>query len=580
MSKVNVKAIEQALEINATVDSAIAYAHDVVDGRRIECEYIQWSAKRFIDDLDTQDERGLRFMPPMAEKVLTFFPMFCVHVEGELAGKPIYLEDWQAFFLVQLFGWYRYDFDDERWVRRFNMLYLEVARKNAKSMLLSGIAIYMLAFDGEEGAQIYTAATKKDQAKIVFDASAQMVKKSPALQKVIKVHKTHLEVVSNFSRCRPLSRDADSMDGLNSHCNIIDELHAHPKRELFDVLVDGTLARVQPITAVITTAGSNKEGICYDQRKIGLDVLNPDLPQAQDDSYLVVVYTLDEHDDPYDEKNWPKANPNLGKSKKITLLRTLAARAKLSALARLNFLIKQLNVWSDAAISWIDTAKWAELGGDMPSNLNTLPFWTGVDYAPVYDVTAKINLYADNENQHYYIKCSFYYPEESVASLPNDLQSKFKRWAGNGYLQLLPGSMLKTEVLEHEILQDMGAENNQEVCLDPWNTYQLTAKLYDAGKDAVHVGQTVRNFTEAMKFIDGLILEKQITHDGNPMMAWMMGNVEVKPDLNDNIFPRKAGKKKENKIDGPTALFTAMNRAMINASTFDAFSNINPEDLY
>ncbi|MER2493376.1 terminase large subunit [Catenovulum sediminis] len=564
--------IESALEKNATVDDGIQYAMDAAKPDSNQCVYVRQAAQRFLNDLHHGQERGLAFSRQHAEKILTYFPFFCVHVEGELSGQPIYLEPWQSFVLINVFGWYRFDDELDRWVRRFDKLYLEVPRKNAKSMLLSGIGTYMTAFDGEGGAQVYSAATKKDQAKIVFDAAAEMVKKSPALKKIFSVQKIELTVESSFSRFRPLARDADSLDGLNSHCNIVDELHAHKTRELWDVLINGTAARTQPLTAAITTAGTNREGICYQQREYVASILKG---KIEDDSYFGVIYTIDDNDDPYDESNWFKANPNLGKSKKLKTMRSEAKQAQISGEAKINFLIKHLDYWTDAAVEWIDSIKWQNCAQEFPENVHELPCWVGVDYAPMHDVTAVILLYSDQSSGKFYVKSEFYYATNSIDELPEAIQTKFKRWEHSGHLKTVAGSMMDLDTVEARILELKTHPNVKEINLDPWNTYQLTARLDDKGLDAVHVPQTVKNFSESMKFTEALVFEQKLIHDNNPMMNWMIGNLQVKPDLNGNVFPRKADNKSENKIDGPVGLFTAMNRAMINATEFNPLDHID-----
>lgn len=593
MDKVFQEQVERALDLNPTVQDAINWALNVIDGSELACKYVRWSCLRFYNDMVHGQNRGLLFVPEKAATALAFFPSFCTHVKGELAGQPIVLAPHEAFIIINLFGWYKWDIDEGRYTRRFTRAYDEVARKNNKSTLSSGIGLFMLGADGEGGAEVYAAATKKDQAKIVFDAAAAMAKKSPLLSE-IKVHKTHMEIESNNSVFRPLSRDADSLDGLNSHCNIVDELHAHKFRDLWDVLITGTGSRLNPLTLAITTAGFSKDGICFEQRQIIIRILDPD-DEYEDDTYFGIIFTLDEDDDPFDETAWPKANPNLGRSKKIRDMRSHAKEAQIGLLAKLNFLVKHLNVWSDVAGAWLDLKHWKALAGDLPDDIESLPMWVGYDYAPEQDITAIIRLYVEfetvtvpiekngvsemvtiQEPKHLYIKTDFYFPEIGLSYLPERIQNRVKQWGDKGFINITPGAQMRNSILQPVLMTYGAQENCKELCMDPWNTREMTGNLDEEGVEVMHIGQTVRNFSDVMKKLEAMIHDKAVTHDGNPVMNWMMGNVEVAPDRNDNIFPRKAGEKKHNKIDGATALFTAMNRALINGGeTPSAYEDSN-----
>jgi len=552
---------QTAIEQNATVDDAIQYARDVVESKIVAGKLLVKACQRFLNDLEHGEKRGIKFSRNKAVRALNFFPVFCCHIKGELKGQPIVLEPWQAFIVVQTFGFFKKN-KKGKWVRRFRWIYIEVARKNGKSTLISGIALYMLAFDGEGGAEVWCAAVDKDQAKIVWDAAAAMIELSPALREILKItrSKNLVELPSNYSKFQPLSRDTKKMDGLNVHCGILDEVHAHPTREVFDLVKDGMSSRLQPLLAMITTAGVNKQGICYEQRKYVADVLS-DESDTENDAYLGVVFALDEDDDPYDEEAWPKANPCLGVSKDLDALEQNAELAKVSGAARINFLIKDLNRWVDGGIRWIEIAKWRACQGDFPPEVYDLPCWLGVDLSIKGDVTALVKLFRGDGV--WYVETEFYYPKESLAFLPDEHKPLFKKWADEGHLNIMPGYMIDLDKIEERIVELYSSLNIIEVCVDPWKAHQLNFRLAQQDIDALEVGQTVKNFTEVIETIDGFIDSKLIVHDGNPVMDWMMGNIEVSIDRNDNVFPRKANDDRNNKIDGGTALFTAGHRAFI-----------------
>lgn len=561
-----VETLAKAVKANATVDSAIQYAKDIVAGEIVAGKKMKQACQRFLTDLEQQDKSGFKFSRKRAERALKFFPLFCCHIKGSLAGQPIVLEDWQAFIIVNIFGWFQKS-RAGKWVRRFRYVYIEVARKNGKSTLLSGIALYMMVFDGEGGAEIYCAAVDKDQARIVWEASAAMIEKSLALSSVLKVTRSKylVELVKNYSVFLPLSRDTKKMDGLNVHCGILDEVHAHPDRKVFDLVKDGMSSREQPLLAMITTAGTNKLGVCFEQRKHVANILSGDTKDKESERYFGAIFDLDDEDEPYDEEAWKKANPCLGKAKLPDAMDSQAALSKISAIARINFLIKDLNRWLDGGIRWIDLEKWKACASnkdfESKEDLRNMPCWLGVDLSIKGDVTALVLVFQGLTQ--WYVKTELIYPKHSITDLSDEKKQLFKDFVNSGHLTLVNSYMVETDVVEKRITELKCLYNIQEVCLDPWKSHQLTKKLNDKGIEGLHVGQTVKNFSETMQTIDGYIDEKKIVHDDNPMMNWMMGNVEVSMDKNDNIFPYKAENDRENKIDGPTAFFTAMFRAMV-----------------
>lgn len=552
---------EQAFEKNATVDDAIQYANDVLSRKIVSGKLLRQSCRRFIDDLKHGESRGIKFSRSAASRALNFFPLFCCHIKGELKGQPIILEPWQAFIIAQLFGFHKKN-SRGKWVRRFKWVYIEVARKNGKSTLVSGIALIMLAFDGEGGSEVWCAAVDKDQAKIVWDAAAAMIELHPVLRDLLKItrSKNLVELTSNYSKFSPLSKDNKKMDGLNVHCGILDELHAHRTREVFDLVKDGMSARVQPILVMITTAGVNKNGVCYEQRKYVAGILDEE-SEEENDEYLGVIFSIDEGDDPYDSKQWIKANPCLDVSKPMDSIRSSAKLAKVSAGARINFLIKDLNHWVDGGIRWIDKLNWEACGIELPENINDFDCWLGVDLSIKSDLTAIVKVFKDNET--YYIKTEFYFPRDSLKELPDDQKVMFKRWVDDGHLTIIDGHMIDLEIILKRIKEIYKESNVKEVCYDRYQAMYLANSLDNDDIDAIEVAQTVANFSPTMQLIDGYIDSKLILHDNNPVMTWMMGNVEVSVDHHDNIYPRKANKDRANKIDGATALFTAAHRAFI-----------------
>lgn len=555
----------------ATVADGIRYAEQVVAGEIVTGELIRLACQRFLDDLEYGPERGIYFMEERARHILDFY-RFVPHVKGALAGKPIELMPWHTFILINIFGFViplvdeltgeaQYDDDgDPVLVRRFRTAYNEVARKNAKSTLSSGIGLYMTGADGEGGAEVYSAATTRDQARIVFEDAKNMVKKArSSLGRLFEFNKLAIYQERSASKFEPLSSDANNLDGLNIHCGIVDELHAHKTRDVWDVLETATGARLQSLLFAITTAGFNREGICYELRDYAIKVLRG---VVEDDTFFAAIYTPDEDDDPFDESIWIKANPGLGVCKRFDDMRRLAKKAKEQIAARPNFLTKHLNMWVNAESAWMDTGKWDSCPENAPDDeLKNYPVWVGVDLSNKIDVTAAVKVYEDPRGQ-LHMKCKFWLPEDRVVTAPKHIADLYRKWGAAGYLELTDGEVVDHDIIKADILAWCEGEELRELGFDPWSAVQFSRRLAEEGIPLVEVAQTVKNLSESMKTVQADVYSGKFHHDHNPVMSWMMSNVTVKPDRNDNIFPNKSTP--ENKIDGPFALFTAKSRQMVN----------------
>lgn len=555
----------------ATVSDGIQYAERVLSGEIVAGELVRLACQRFLNDLEHGPERGIYFSEDRAQHVLDFYN-FVPHVKGALAGKPIDLMAWHVFILINIFGFViplidemtgeqMFDEDgDAIMVRRFRTSYDEVARKNAKSTLSSGIGLYMTGADGEGGAEVYSAATTRDQARIVFDDAKNMIKKAPRTLGRLFAHvKLNIHQERTASKFEPLSSDANNLDGLNIHCGIVDELHAHRTRDVWDVLETATGARLQSLLFAITTAGSNKEGICYEQRDYAIKVLRG---VVDDDTYFAVIYTLDEEDDPFDEKNWPKANPGLGICKRWDDMRRLAKKAKEQIAARPNFFTKHLNIWVTAESAWMDMDRWgkcADIASD--DDLRNWPLWVGIDLANKIDICAAVKTW-HAPNGHTHTKSKFWIPEGRLETAPKHISELYRKWADAGFLDLTDGDVIDHGYIKAEVEAWVKGESLKEIAFDPWSATQFSLALAEEGLPLVEVSQTVKNLSESMKAVQADVYGNKIHHDGNPVMTWMMSNVTVKPDKNDNIFPNKSTP--ENKIDGPVALFTAKSRLLVN----------------
>jgi len=555
----------------ATVSEGIQYAERVLSGEIVAGELVRLACQRFLNDLEHGPERGVYFNEDSAQHILDFYN-FVPHVKGALAGKPITLMAWHVFILINIFGFVVPLIDemtgkqvldedgDTVMVRRFRTAYDEVARKNAKSTLSSGIGLYMTGADGEGGAEVYSAATTRDQARIVFDDAKNMIKKAPrTLGRLFGHVKLNIHQERSASKFEPLSSDANNLDGLNIHCGIVDELHAHRTRDVWDVLETATGARLQSLLFAITTAGTNKEGICFEQRDYAIKVLRG---VVEDDTYFALIYTLDEGDDPFDEANWPKANPGLGICKRWDDMRRLAKKAKEQVAARPNFFTKHLNIWVTAESAWMDMDRWDKCN-DIASDdeLVKWPLWVGIDLANKIDICAAVKTWLA-PNGHTHTKSKFWIPEGRLETAPKHISELYRKWADAGCLELTDGDVIDHGYIKAEVEAWVKGESLKEIAFDPWSATQFSLALAEEGLPLVEVAQTVKNLSESMKSVQAEVYGAKIHHDGNPVMNWMMSNVTVKPDKNDNIFPNKSTP--ENKIDGPVALFTAKSRLLVN----------------
>ncbi|MDU4943827.1 MAG: terminase TerL endonuclease subunit [Mixta calida] len=563
----------------AKVADGIRYAERVVGGEIVACKYVKQACARFLDDLQEGEKRNIFFSESRAQHILNFYK-FVPHVKGDLAGKPIELMDWHIFILINIFGFVVPLVNEQTgeqvlsdkgrpvMVRRFRTAYNEVARKNAKSTLSSGIGLYMAGADGEGGAEVYSAATTRDQARIVFNDAVNMIKQSrAALGRLFDYNKLAIFQERTASKFEPLSSDANNLDGLNIHCAIVDELHAHRTRDVWDVLETATGARSQSLLFAITTAGFNREGICYELRDYAVKVLSG---VVEDDTFFGIIFTLDEGDEPFDEKVWQKANPGLGICKRWDDLRRLAKKAQEQVSARNNFFTKHLNIWVSAESAWMDMMKWEDCEPLAPVHeLKTYPMWVGVDLANKIDICAAVKVWRAPAG-HVHADFKFWLPEGRLERCSRQMAELYQKWSDSGHLTLTDGDVVDHAVIKEDLLAWIAGENLREIGFDPWGATQFSLSLAEEGVPMVEVAQTVRNLSEAMKETEALAYAGRLHHNNHPVMTWMMSNVTAKVDKNDNIFPNKSTP--EAKIDGPVAMFTGLSRLILNGGE-------EPQDL-
>lgn len=537
------------------------YAIDVVAGKVSACKFVRLACQRHLDDLQKQG-RGkwpYVFDEQRANRVCTFLEMLR-HTKGKWArnNERISLEPWQCFVVCVPFGWvYR-----ETGLRRFRDVYIEVPRKNAKSTLVSGIALYMLVADNEPGAEVYAAATTHKQARLVFDDSRQMARKDSDFCRYfgVEVQQHALIVEDTGSKYIPLSAEGSTLDGLNVHFAPIDELHAHKTRDVYDVIDSGRGSREQPMIFAITTAGTNRAGICYERRTHLVKVLNG---VFEDESCFGVIYTIDDGDDWTDPTVWAKANPNYGISIFPDGMESAARYAMSMASKQPEFLTKRLNVWVNADSAWMDMRAWdaCEDTSLQLEQFEGLECYIGLDLASKVDIAAKVYLF--EKEGIIYLFGSYWLPERAVE---NESNSQYQGWQRQGLLNVSPGEVTDYDDIEESIIQDQRRFDLLEVGFDPFQATQLSSHLLEENVPMVEVKPTVLNFSEPMKQLEALVLSGRLRHNGCPVMTWMVSNVVCHTDAKDNIYPRK--ERPENKIDGVVAALTALNRQMANQNDY------------
>lgn len=595
-------------QINAT-EVAIKYAVDVYNGSIVAGNLVKLAAKRFLRDMKYGHERGLYYSPEKAQHVVTFFG-YLRHSKGEWGprqgrkGEVFVLQPWQVFILVNLFGWYKAD-----GTRRFREAYIEVARKNGKSTFMSGIGLYMLVADDEPGAEVYTAATKKEQAKIIFNESVKMRDASEYLaariDKAGGKHCNNMFVLSTGSKFEPQASEDQTLDGLNSHCILIDELHVHPTRALYDVLHESTASRRNPLTIAITTAGFDKLGICFKQRTIGEQILIGAVEACKTDDFFAFIACMDEGDDWKDEKNWPKANPNLGVSAKLDKLRAAAEKAKMDPTALNSFLRKHLNVWTSQDVAWMPMTKWAlcNVAGPLVPvrklREQALEFLKGRECYGGMDLSSKIDLAAFalvfppvkerkekrpkggkflpnphpgypgpvqqwedvvvvKADPNWYVLVWHFMPKDNIEGRVKNDRVPYNVWLDEGFIFGTDGTSIDYAFIRDTIKSLAKRFHILECGFDDWNAQQLATELEQDGMKMVAVGQGFKSMSDPMKRLLGLVLGKQVEHFGDPVLTWEAGNVQAVSDPADNIKPDK--KRSREKIDGVVAVITAMNR--------------------
>lgn len=606
-------------EIKIIEKRAQGYIDDILSGKILACRFVKLAVQRHLDDFNHEKERGFIFNRDKAAHAVKFFSFLKLWKGKEYEGREFVLGPHLTFITWVLMGWYWVD-----GTRRFRKAYIEMARKGAKSTYAGGLASYFFLADGEQGAEIYSAAVKKEQAKIVWTNIKNLTKKS-VFAKKITYFQHNLSIPATNSKCEPLSSDSKSLDGLDTHFATLDELHAHPTREVHDLIADSIGARSQPLILIITTSGFNQMGICYETREYLTQILKGTI---QDDSFFGIIFTLDvkkdwpdlkekkeevregeqAEDNWINEDYWVKANPGLlgittsgkrygidkrgdpipGYMTKIEDIRDKARIALQMPSAQNNFLTKRMNCWTQQENRWLDLTLWDQ------NNIRPVTEETclgrlcygGIDLSAVSDVTVWVMLFPDADDKDLLdILVRVWCPEARLFDTKNKYREQYQSWKKQGYLITTEGDAMDYDFVRAQIMADNLKFNVESMSVDRgFQGYEFSQKLDQelGGTEkipkVIACGMGWVSMNGPCQELERLLLLKKLNHGGNPLMRFFADNISVK------INPTGGGKSpnkatSQGKIDGIVGVLLALDRKLRMAPEVSAYEGMTAEQI-
>lgn len=509
---------------------------------------------RIINDPNSEWE----YNPAKAKHAIEFIENYCRHSKGKMGGKPFILELWQKALVAATFG-IVHKIDG---IRKFQEVMLVVGRKNGKSTLAAAIGLYLQVADGEPGAEVYAVATKKDQAKIIWLEAKRMVRKSPSLRKRMKTLVSEINSEFNDSFFRPLGRDSDTLDGLNVHGALLDEVHAWKDQNLYDVVVDGTTAREEPLVFITTTAGTVRESVFdikYDEAE---RVINgyEDPNGYKNERFLPIIYELDNRKDWIDEDCWYQANPGLGTIKQIDQLRNKVNKAKANPLLVKNLLCKDFNIRETSHEAWLT---FEQLNNTATFDLKKLKPRYGIggsDLSSTTDLTCGTVLFMVPGDETIYVLQMYWLPEDLLEKRVQEDKIPYDKWRDMGLLRTVPGNKIHYKYVKEWFLE---VQNEYDIYI-PWHGYDSWSADYyvedmknSFGKDGMEpVIQGKKTLSGPMKRLGRDLEAKRINYNNNPILKWCLSNTSIDVDKNDNIQPVKTSNQRR-RIDGTVSLLCA-----------------------
>ena len=478
------------------------------------------------------------------------------HTKGTWAGKPFELIPWQEQLIRDIFGVIK-----PNGYRQFNTAYIEIPKKMGKSELAAAVALLLCCGDGEERAEVYGCAADRQQASIVFDVAADMVRMCPALNRRCKILAATKRIIfePTNSFYQVLSAEAYSKHGFNIHGVVFDELHTQPNRKLFDVMTKGSGdARMQPLYFLITTAGTDTHSICYEMHQKAVDILKG---RKIDKTFYPVIYGAEESDDWTDPEVWKKANPSLGITVGIDKVEAACESAKQNPAEENTFRQLRLNQWVKQAVRWMPMHIWDKCSFAVnPDALEGRPCYGGLDLSSTTDITAFVLVFPPTDgDDKYYVLPYFWIPEDNLDLRVRRDHVPYDVWERQGFLKTTEGNVVHYGFIESFIAELGEKYNIREIAFDRWGAVQMVQNLEGMGFTVVAFGQGFKDMSPPSKELMKLVLEERIAHGAHPVLRWMMDNVTVRTDPAGNIKPDK--EKSTEKIDGAVAMIMALDRA-------------------
>lgn len=512
--------------------------------------------KKVVKDIESPGEYF--YSSNRANHILEFAENYCRHSKGKFGGKPVQLELWEKAHLATVFG-----FVDIEGNRKYRESLLIVGKKNGKSLLASVVGLYMLTADGEMGPEVYAVATKKDQSKIIWLESKRMVRKSPSLSKRVRSLVAELDTDFNDGVFKPLASDSDTLDGLNIHCVLMDEIHQWKQgKALYDIMADGTSAREQPLVYITSTAGTIREDI-YDQKYEEAEmVINgyEDPDGYKDEHFIAFIYELDNRKEWTDESCWEKANPGLGTIKNRNTLKDKVEKAKKNPLLVKNLLCKEFNIRETSSEAWLTFEQANNTAVFDIRELKPRYGIGGVDLSSTTDLTAAKVLFKVPEDEHIYVMSMYWMPEDLVEKRIQEDKIPYDVWIEKGYARTCPGNKISYRDVKSwfvEVQQEHDIYLNL-IGYDSWSAVYFVEDMQDYfGKSSmVPVIQGKKTLSQPMKALGADLENNLIVYNNNPVDKWCLCNTAVDVDKNDNIQPIKTSNPRR-RIDGTAALLDA-----------------------
>lgn len=541
-----------------TYNPILEYWAEIEAGREVVSDKVRRTYKKIVSDI--QDANSAYFYSPgRANHIIEFFENFCHHSKGDVGGQKVVLELWEKAALATIFGFI--DIDGNR---RYREAILIVGKKNGKSLLASGVGLYLQVGDGEAGPEVYAVATKKDQAKIIWNEAKRMVRKSPALLKRIKplTHELSSEEY-NDGIFKPLASDSDTLDGLNVHGVLMDEIHQWKNgKALFDIMADGTTARSQPLVFITSTAGTIREDIYDEKYEYAERVINGyDDPEGyKDDHFIAFIYELDNRKEWTNPACWKKANPGLGTIKRLDQLKAKVEKAQANPSLIKNVICKEFNIRETSSEAWLTFEELNNTATYSIAELKPKYGIGGADLSSTTDLTAAKVIFKVPGDEHLYVISMYWLAQDLLEQRVVEDKIPYDKWAEQGLIRLCPGNKIHAKYVTEWFLE---IQNEMDIYL-PWIGYDSWSATYWVEEMATHFGiesmipvvQGKKTLSAPMKSLGADFASKLIVYNNNPVDKWCLANTSYEEDKNGNIQPHKTSKRTR-RIDGTAALLNA-----------------------